>query len=87
MELLLKCDESALADASYRLIDLVDRVLRHHPGKAKPSRKLFSFCGFSGMSDRGLAISTAGTSQSYSSNSAILQVKTNAQHPQVGLYK
>ena len=87
MELLLKCDEPALADASYRLIDLVDRVLRRHPGKAKPSRKLFPFCGLSGMFDRGLAISTAGTSQSYSSNSAILQVKTNAQHPQVGLYK
>jgi hypothetical protein len=87
MELLLKCDEPALADASYLLIDLVDRVLRRHPSKAKPSRKLFSFCGLSGMSDQGLAISTAGTSQSYSSNSAILQVKTNAQHPQVGLYK
>jgi hypothetical protein len=54
MELLLKCDEPALADASYRLIDLVDRVLRRHPGKAKPSRKLFSFYGFSGMSDHGL---------------------------------
>ena len=86
MELLLKCAEPALADASYRLIDLVDEVLRRHPGKAKPSRKLFSFYGFSG-----LAISTARTSQSYSSNSAILQVKTNAQSPQigpqVGLYK
>jgi hypothetical protein len=87
MELLLKCDESALADASYHLIDLVDKVLRRHPGKAKPSRKLFSFYGLSGMSDRGLAISTSRTSQSYSSNSAILQVKTNAQSPQVGLYK
>jgi hypothetical protein len=87
MELLLKCDEPALADASHRLIDLVDQVLRRHPSKAKPSRKPFSFCGLSGMSDRGLAISTAGTSQSYSTNSAILQVKTNAQHPQVGLYK
>jgi hypothetical protein len=87
MELLLKCDETALADASYRLIDLVDRVLRRHPGKATPSRKPFSFYGFSGMADRGLAISTAGTSQSYLSNSAILQVKTNAQSPQVGLYK
>jgi hypothetical protein len=84
MELLLKCDELALADASNRLIDLVDQVLRRHPGKAKPRRKLFY--GFSG-----LAISTARTSQSYSSNSAILQVKTNAQSPQigpqVGLYK
>jgi hypothetical protein len=79
MELLLKCDESALADASYHLIDLVDQVLRRHPNKARPSRKLFSFYGFSGMSDRGSAISTTRTSQSYSSNSAILQVKTNAQ--------
>jgi len=87
MELLLKCDEPALADASYRLIDLVDRVLKRHPGKARPRRKLFSFYGFLGMSDRGLAISTAGTSQSYSSNSAILQVKTNAQSPQVDLCK
>jgi hypothetical protein len=87
MELLLKYDESALADASYHLIDLVDEVLRRHPGKAKPSRKLFSFYGFSGMSDRGLAISTAETSQSNSSNSTILQGKTNAQYPQVGLYE
>ena len=78
MELLLKCDEPALADASYSLIDLVDQVLRRHPGKARPRRKIFSFYGFLGMSDRGLAISTTGTSQSYSSNSAILQVKTNA---------
>jgi len=62
MELLLKCVEPALADASYRLIDLVDEVLRRHPGKAKPSRKLFSFYGFSGMSDRGLKISTAEAS-------------------------
>jgi hypothetical protein len=66
MELLLKCDEPALADASYRLIDLVDRVLKRHPGQANPRRKLFSYC-FSGMSDRGLGISTAGTSQPYSS--------------------
>jgi hypothetical protein len=78
MEMLLKCDEPALADASYRLIDLVDQVLARHPGKARPRRKLFSLYGFLGMSDRGLAISTTGTSQSYSSNSAILQVKTNA---------
>jgi hypothetical protein len=78
MELLLKCDEPALADASYRLIDLVDQVLRRHPGKAKPRRKLFSFYSCLGMSDRGLGISTAGTSQLYSSNSTILQVKTNA---------
>jgi hypothetical protein len=62
MELLLKCVEPALADASYRLIDLVDEVLRRHPGKAKPSRKLFSFYGFSGMCDRGLKISTAEAS-------------------------
>jgi hypothetical protein len=67
MELLLKCDEPALADASYRLIDLVDRVLERHPGKAQPRRKLFSFYGLSGMSDRGLGFSTAGTWQSYSS--------------------
>jgi hypothetical protein len=43
MELLLKYAEPALADASYCLIDLVDRVLKRHPGKAKPRRKLFSF--------------------------------------------
>ena len=66
MELLLKCAEPALADASYRLIDLVDRVLQRHPGQAKPRRKLFSSYCFSGMSDRGLGISTAGTSQPYS---------------------
>ena len=82
MELLLKCAEPALADAFYRLIDLVDRVMKHHPGKAKPRRKLFSFYGFSGMSDRRLGISTAGTLQSYLSNSAILQVKTNAKSTQ-----
>ena len=40
MEMLLKCDEPALADASYRLIDLVDRVLKRHPGKPKPRWKL-----------------------------------------------
>jgi hypothetical protein len=67
MELLLKYAEPALADASYCLIDLVDRVLKRHPGKAQPRRKLIFFCGFSGMSDRGLGFSTAGTSQSYSS--------------------
>jgi hypothetical protein len=77
--------EPALADASYRLIDLVDRVLKRHPGKPKPRRKLFSFFGFPGMSDRGLGISAAGTSQSYSSNSPILEVKTNANSPQVDL--
>ena len=43
MELLLKYGEPALADASYCLIDLVDRVLKRHPGKAKPRRKLFFF--------------------------------------------
>jgi hypothetical protein len=46
MELLLKCDESALADAFYCLIDLVDRVLGRHSGKARPSRELFSCYGF-----------------------------------------
>jgi hypothetical protein len=85
MELLLNCAEPALADACYRLIDLVDRVLKCHPDKAKPRRKLFSFYGFSGMSDRGLGISTPGTSQSYSSNSAILEAKTNAKCQQVNL--
>jgi len=77
MELLLKCDEPALADASYRLIDLVDQVLRRHPGKARPRRKLFFLRFFRHVRPR-LAISTTGTSQLYSSNSAILQVKTNA---------
>jgi len=84
MELLISA-EPALADASYRLIDLVDRVLKRHPGKSKPRWKLSSLGGFSGMSDRGLGISTAGTSQSYSSNSAILEVKVNAKSPQVDL--
>jgi len=59
MELLISA-EPALADASYRLIDLVDRVLKRHPGKSKPHWKLFSLVGLSGMSDRGLGISTAG---------------------------
>ena len=67
MELLLKCDEPALTDACYRLIDLVDHVLKRHPGKAQPRGKLSFFYGFPGMSDRGLSISTAGISQSYSS--------------------
>jgi hypothetical protein len=73
MELLLKCAEPALADACYRLIDLVDRVLKRHPSKAKPRRKLFSFYGLPGMSDRGLGVSTARTSQSYSSDSVFLR--------------
>jgi hypothetical protein len=73
MELLLKCTEPALADACYRLIDLVDGVLKRHPCKAKPPRELFSFYGLPGMSDRGLGVSTAGTSQSYSSNSGFLR--------------
>jgi hypothetical protein len=73
MELLLKCAEPALADACYRLIDLVDGVLKRHPCEAKLPRKLFSFYGLPGMSDRGLGVSTAGTSQSYSSNSGFLR--------------
>ena len=84
MELLISA-EPALADASYRLIDLVDRVLKRHPRKPKPRWKLFSLVGVSGMSDRGLGISTAGTLQSYSSNSAILEEKTNAKSPKFDL--
>ena len=43
MELLLKCAQPALTEASDRLIDLVDRVMKRHPGKARPRRNLFSF--------------------------------------------
>jgi hypothetical protein len=56
MELLLKCAETALADACYRLIDLVDGVLKRHPCQAKPRRKLFSFYGLPGMSHRQLIL-------------------------------
>jgi hypothetical protein len=43
MELRTKRDQPALTDASDLLIDLVDRVMRRHPGKAKPRRNPFSF--------------------------------------------
>lgn len=43
MELRMKRDQPALTDASDLLIDLVDRVMRRHPGKAKPRRYPFSF--------------------------------------------
>jgi hypothetical protein len=43
MELRTKRDQPALTDTSDRLIDLVDRVMKRHPGKAKPRRNLFSF--------------------------------------------
>jgi nitrogen-specific signal transduction histidine kinase len=43
MELLLECAQPALTDASDRLIDLVDRVMKRHTAKAKPRRNLFSF--------------------------------------------
>jgi hypothetical protein len=43
MEQRTKRDQPALTDASDRLIDLVDRVMKRHPGKAKPRRNFFSF--------------------------------------------
>src|ERR1700730_10034515 len=43
MEQRIKCALPAPTDASDRLIDLVDRVMNRHPGKANPRRKLFSF--------------------------------------------
>ena len=43
MEQRIKCPLPAPTDSSDRLIDLVDRVMKRHPGKAKPRRKLFSF--------------------------------------------
>jgi hypothetical protein len=43
MELRMKRDQPALTDASGLLIDLVDRVMRRHPGRAKPRRNPFSF--------------------------------------------
>ena len=43
MELLLKCAQPALTDASDRLIDLVDRVMKRHAANAKPGRTFFSF--------------------------------------------
>jgi hypothetical protein len=43
MEQRLKCAQPAVTDVSDRLVDLVDRVMKRHPGKAKPRRNLFSF--------------------------------------------
>ena len=43
MEQRIKCPLLAPTDSSDRLIDLVDRVMKRHPGKTKPRRKLFSF--------------------------------------------
>jgi hypothetical protein len=43
MEQQLECAQPALTDASERLIDLVDRVMKRHPGKARPHRNLFFF--------------------------------------------
>jgi len=43
MEQRTKCPLPAPTESSDRLIDLVDRVMKRHPGKAKPRRKLFSF--------------------------------------------
>lgn len=57
MELLISA-EPALADASYRLIDLVDRVLKRHPGKPKTTLEAILSCRFFRMSDRGLGIFT-----------------------------
>lgn len=37
MELRTKHDQPGLTDASDRLIDLVDRVMKRHPGKANPA--------------------------------------------------
>jgi hypothetical protein len=48
--------KSAPTEASDRLIDLVDRVMKRHPGKAKPQRKLFSFL----MRDRPLVRPSLG---------------------------
>jgi hypothetical protein len=36
----LKCAQPAASDS---LVDLVDRVMKRHPGKATPRRNLFSF--------------------------------------------
>jgi hypothetical protein len=43
MEQRLKCAQPAVTDASDRLVDLVERVMKRHPGKAKLRRNLFSF--------------------------------------------
>jgi hypothetical protein len=43
MEQRIKCPQPAPTDSSDRLFDLVDRVMKRHPGKAKSRRKLFSF--------------------------------------------
>ena len=43
MEQRIKCPPPAPTDSSDGLIDLVDRVMKRHPGKAKPRRNLFSF--------------------------------------------
>lgn len=56
MEQRIKSDLPAPTDASDRLIDLVDRVMKRHPGKAKPRRKLFSFL----MRDRPLVRPSLG---------------------------
>jgi hypothetical protein len=38
-----QCAQPAVTDASDRLIDIVDRVMKRHPGKATPHQNLFSF--------------------------------------------
>ena len=43
MELLLKRGQPPLTDASDRLIDLVDRVMKRHTVRTRPHRNLFSF--------------------------------------------
>jgi len=43
MEQRIKCPLAAPTDSYDRLFDLVERVMKRHPGKAKPRRKLFSF--------------------------------------------
>ncbi len=39
----LNSAQPALTDSSDCLLDVVDRVMKRHPGKAKPRRNLFSF--------------------------------------------
>jgi hypothetical protein len=43
MEQRLECAQPAQTNEPNRLIDLVDRVMKRHPDKAKPRRNLFSF--------------------------------------------
>jgi hypothetical protein len=43
MEQRLKCAQPAVTDDSDSLVELVDRVMKRHPGKAKPRRNLFLF--------------------------------------------